>query len=81
MICKHILLITSLNEPYHPFLHAGKWFQVLLFNTNYSIQYNPFICSELNGSKYYVSLIVQLTSDMCLHTVKWQNISILNNSI
>ena len=27
MICKHILLITFLNEPELIFLHADKWFQ------------------------------------------------------
>ena len=29
-----------------------KWFQVLLSNTNYSIQHVSFICALSNGSKY-----------------------------
>ena len=38
MICKHILLVTFLNEA-ELFFHAGKWFQVFLSNTNNSINY------------------------------------------
>ena len=35
--------------------------EVLLFNTNYSIQYKSFICTQLNCSKYcYVLLTIQL---------------------
>ena len=34
-----------------------KWLQVLLFNTNYSIQRDSFICTQLNGSKYCYVLI------------------------
>ena len=30
-----------------------KCLQVLLFNTNYSIQYLSFTCTQLNGSKYF----------------------------
>ena len=41
--------------------HTVKKFQVLLFNTNDSIQHYTFICTLLNGSKYcYVSLTIQL---------------------
>ena len=29
-----------------------KSFQVLLFNTNYSIQHYSFVCTQLNSSKY-----------------------------
>ena len=41
MICKHILLITFLNEPELIFLFPDKvkWFQVFLYNTNDSIFY------------------------------------------
>ena len=61
MISEHILLITFLNEPEVIFFHIVKWFQVLLCNTNYSLQHYSFICSQLNGSKYsYVSLTIQL---------------------
>ena len=28
-------------------LHKMKWIQVLQFNTNYSIEYYPFICTQL----------------------------------
>ena len=34
-------------------LHIVKWSQVLLFNTNYSIQHYPFVCTQLNSSKYH----------------------------
>ena len=33
-------------------LHIVKWFQVLLFSTNNSIQNYLFIYSQLNGFKY-----------------------------
>ena len=35
------------------FLHTVKWLQVLLFNTNYSIQNWLFICTQWNSSQYY----------------------------
>ena len=60
MICKHILLITFVNELHLIFSHTVKWFQVLLCNTIYFIQYYSF-AKRLNGFKYcYVSLIIQL---------------------
>ena len=41
-------------------LQIVKWLQVLLFNTNYSIQHYSFTCIQLNGSKYcYVIPIIQ----------------------
>ena len=40
-----------------------KWLQILLFNTNYSIQHYSFICTQLNGSKCcYIALTIQLNS-------------------
>ena len=49
MICKHILLITFLNEPeLIVFLHMVKWFQVLLCNTNNSIKHQSFVYTQLN---------------------------------
>ena len=39
MVCKHILLITFLNELALHFLLAAKWFQVLLCITNNSIKH------------------------------------------
>ena len=35
---------------YYYCLHTVKWFQVLLCNTNNSINYQLFICTHLNGS-------------------------------
>ena len=56
--------------------HTVKEFQVLLFNTNNSIQHYSFIGTELNGSKYcYASLNIQL------NITDNQNSSISNNSI
>ena len=47
-------------------LHRVKWFQILLCSTNNSIQYYSFVCTKLNGSKYwYVMPIIQ-----SLHIVK-----------
>ena len=41
-------------------LPTVKWLQVLLFNTNYLIENNWFICTQSNASKYYyVILIIQ----------------------
>ena len=38
-----------------------KEFQVLLINTNNSVQHYSFVSTQLNGSKYcYVSLTIQL---------------------
>ena len=60
-----------------------KWLQVLLFNTNNSIQHYSFVCTQLKGSKYcYVSLAIQLNINyLFTHTVKWSNSVILNNLI
>ena len=48
MICKHILLITFLNEPMLILLHIVKWFQVLLCITNNSIK-TLVICLYTNS--------------------------------
>ena len=48
--------------PIIQFRHTVKEFQVLLFNTNYFIQYYLFIYIQLNGCKYcYVSLTIQFS--------------------
>ena len=77
MICKHILFmifLMSLSSFSHSqmvsiilflllitCLRTVKWFQVLLFNTNYSIRRHSFVCTQLNGSKYcYVPQTIQL---------------------
>ena len=47
--------------PIFLFRHTVKEFQVLLFNTNNSIQKYSFVCTQLNDSKYYyLSLTIQL---------------------
>ena len=46
-ICKHILLITLLNEPKLIYLHTVKWFQVLLCITNNSIKHQSFVYTQL----------------------------------
>ena len=48
MICKHILLITFLNDPQLIVLHIVKWFQVLLCITNNSIIHLSFVYNQLN---------------------------------
>ena len=63
-------------------MHTFKEFQVLLFNTNNSIQHYSFVYTQLNGFKYcYVSVTIQLNNSHFLYTVKWSNSSISNNSI
>ena len=52
MIYKYILLITFLNEPDLIFCTI-KWFQVLLSNTNNSIYYLWFVCTQLIGIRYF----------------------------
>ena len=46
------LLVICLNEPELICLHTVKWFQVLLFNTIYSIQNHFFVYPPLNGFRY-----------------------------
>ena len=48
MICKHILLITFLNEPKLILLPTIKWLQVLLCITNNSIKHQSFVHTQLN---------------------------------
>ena len=46
-----------------------KRIQVFQFNTNDSIQHYPFVCTQLNGSKYcYEWLTFQLNSPLITHT-------------
>ena len=35
------------------YLHTVKWLQVLLFNTNYSIQNHSFVCTQLTVATYH----------------------------
>ena len=61
-------------------LQTVKWLQVLLFNTNYSIEHYSFICTQLNGSKYcYVSLTIQILSNLFILLNGLSSLS--NNSI
>ena len=59
----HSQVVPSIAILYQYFnLGTVKEFQVLLFNTNNSIQHHSFICTQLKGSKYcYVSLTIQLS--------------------
>ena len=61
MIYKHILYITFFNEPETIFCtQLNDFKQVLLFNTNYSIQHYSFVFSLLIRSKYSnISLTTQ----------------------
>ena len=48
-------------------LHTVKWLQVLLFNTNYSIQHYSFVRIQLNSPEYcYISLKIQLNISQVL---------------
>ena len=59
MVCKHILPRTFLNESDLICLHTVKWFQVLICNTYNPISYYSFVCTQLNGFKYwYLTLII-----------------------
>ena len=44
---------TFLNEPGFILLYTVKWFEVFLSNTNISIYYSAFVCTQLNGFKYF----------------------------
>ena len=44
---------TFLNEPELILLYPVEWFQVFLSNTIISIYYKSFVCSQLNGFKYF----------------------------
>ena len=59
MICKHVLLITSLNEPVliFFFLQPVKRFQVLLSITNNPIKHQSFIYTQLKDQTVLFQLI------------------------
>ena len=50
MICKHILLISFLNDPKLVLFHAVKWFHVLLCITNNSINIT-YLCIHSKMTK------------------------------
>ena len=66
MICTHILLITFLNEPELSFffLHAVKWFQVLLCIINNSIKHQSFVYTQLNDQTVLFLTIQSSTSHL-----------------
>ena len=87
------IILFTLNH-----LSLGKWFQELLSNTNYSIQYLSSVCKQGSGCNTNYShlfaytvkwfqVLPCITNDsikhhvICLHTVKWSNSSIFNNSV
>ena len=95
-LVSHFNCMPKLKYCYKIASYMNKSFQVMLINTNISIQLiclhsvtllqvfhtNNFICIQLNYSTYcYVSLTIQLDISHCLHLVKWENSSTANNSI
>ena len=59
---KHLLFYLILII----YLQSGKWLQILLFNTHYSIQHHSFVYTQLIGSKC-----------CCMSLTIWLNISSL----
>ena len=77
--CFNYSYLTHINSRLIICCHTVKWLQVLLFNTNYSIERYSFICTQSNSSKYcYVIPIFKLS-----HTVKEFRVLLINahNSI
>ena len=48
MICKHILLLTFLNEPKLILFPIVKWFEELLCIINNSIKHQSFVYTQQN---------------------------------
>ena len=59
MICKHILLITFLNEA------TVKWFQILLCITKNSIKHQLFVYLQLNDQTVLFQRIKFSVSHLC----------------
>ena len=58
-------------------LHTLQRLQELLFNTNDSIQYNSFVCTQWNGSKYcYVWQTIQLKIVICFNEFYFKQFSL-----
>ena len=69
-----LLILFNINQYWC--LQTVKWLQVLLFNTNYSIQHYSFICTQPNGYKYcYVIPIIKFR-----RTVKEFQVLLFNTS-
>ena len=73
------------------FADRKKWFQVLLFNTNYSIQHYSFIYIQSNGSKYFyvipiilcciqVNVFKYSTQIVYLYTLEWFQVLLYNTN-
>ena len=61
MICKHILLITFLNEPELIFFCTQLDRNTLHYLIHNFVYYKLFVCTQLNDIKYcYVSVTIQL---------------------
>ena len=60
--CKHILLITFVNEPKLILLHTVKWFQVLLCMSNNSIKHQSFVYRQLN-----VQTVLFISIQFCIN--------------
>ena len=76
MICKHILLITFLNEPKLILLQTVKWFQVLLCITNNSIKHQSFVYTQLNYQTVLFLAIQFNISHLFAQSLNGQNSSI-----
>ena len=89
------MLLRFLNELELIYLYTVKWFQALLFNTNDSSQHYLFVCSQVNGFKYYnliltiqynvnqllaLKLIILSTLFIRLHSLKWFNPLLFNTN-
>ena len=69
MICKHILLITFLNEPMLILLHTVKWFQVLLCITNNAIKHQSFVYTQLNDQSSIFNNSIQYNLFVCTQLI------------
>ena len=65
MICKHISLITFLDEPKLILLHTVRWFQVLLCICNNSIKHQSFVYTQLNDHTDLFQIIQFSMSFVC----------------
>ena len=74
MICKHILLITSLNKPDFIFFFRVKWHQSFLHITNISI--SSFVIRLQTIKWFYICIINNTIKDqLFVYTVKSSKVS------
>ena len=56
-----VLLYNTYNSIWYYLFVDSEVVASIAINTNYSIQHNSFVCTQLNGSKYcYVSQTIKL---------------------